>query len=280
MGIEITFPILVLFCSSILALLVLSFASKKISGGFIPALAVIAGGLWIALFSNIDKVSGMELNGNVTISESPLTTDYMNQQTGVSTSSLGAGETNILAGENIVNSGSLLYGKEINQITLRLDKDGIPPNDAYVGIWNGVVNPTSTNYKFLIAQFKANNTNLSVMDYTFTRNDTRTYVLDSDDIVGIFYNSGTAGNRINVSFNGTANSFDNSDSQYSRFQRTTNTWVDSSASDLRGKISLAVNNIEERSEPIDFNDGATKIYMVAIGVLFMVLGAMQRLDKD
>jgi hypothetical protein len=170
--------------------------------------------------------------------------------------------------------------KEINQMTVRLGKTGLPSGDFYVGVWNGIQPPTLTNYRFLIGQMKANFTSsTTISDYTFTRNDTKTYFLQRGDTVGIFFNGGSSGNTIDV-YHSSSDLFDGGNSIRMTFSSATSVWTSDTLTDMAKRISLVQTNIEERSEPIDFNDGATKIYMVAIGVMFMVMGALQRMDKD
>lgn len=282
MGFDITFPILALFSSVIIALLAFSFLSKKLSGGFIPALAVGAGIMWIALYVNIDRVEGFELSNTMTTNTTSNTIFHMNQITRTGATTVRNGSITFMGEEiNSCTSSSLLCNKLINGITLTIDKNGNNvPGTAYIGVWGSTSIPNLSNSLFIIGQIKVNDTNLAISDYTFIRNDSKSWQLSNGQAVGILYDFGDSSNNIAIDSNGTASSFDADRARTTTFSESTMTWTDSINGDLKMKLFLQTNHIVETNEPVDFNDNPTKIYMVGVGVLFMVLGAMQRLDKD
>lgn len=244
---------------------------KRIAGA--PAITIVGGILLFATTVMTSNIEGVSNDRQEFIFNNQTT--FYNQQTSSTDLDMGSATgQNTMIGENIVNSGSLLYQKEINGMQIRIDKDGTPLGDLYVGVWGGVVNPSSTNYKFIIGQMKANATNLSVMDYTFIRNDTKTYRLNTDDVIGVFYNGGTAGNLINLHTNTTASSFDGSNTISTRFQVSTSTWIDSSTADIRARVFLSKDALDINYDTYAFNQNDLWAFMIFISLMIVLIGAV------
>lgn len=275
MGITIAFEILALFAGSIFALLAFSFASRAISGGFIPALAVVAGILWVALFVNIDTVEleafGIESNSTI----------IWNQQTITGQVPIHNGTSNIvIRAEHLTTSSSQLFGKTINCMELYIGKTGSPQISfpVVLGVFSTTVSNSIAETKYEFG--RVNVTNITLDKMPFKRcNTVSDYTLITGDRVGLMYRDGDASNFITFNENSN-NPFDGTITVVSSFNDATNTWTNVNTNDI-GQITLTLENGSVSNvHSINFNDGATKIYMVAIGVMFMVLGAMQRLDKD
>lgn len=249
-------------------------ALKKIAGS--PFIIMFAGILLfsqLAIITNIEGVSDDRIESIINNS-----TTHMNQPTSTVSIALRSGSVNFL-GEEVVNDNSALNGDTINQITVRLDKDGNPTGDFYVGIWNSIQPATSTNYKFIVGQMKANHTDLTGATYTFTRNDTKTYVLQVNDAIGVFYNGGSVGNAINMHENATVSSFDGANSIRTAFTGSTMAWTDQTTRDIRGKIALLQTNLDVTYEKYPFNQNDAYVFFILFGALFILISVMAQVQK-
>lgn len=267
MGITIAFEILALFAGSIFALLAFSFASRAISGGFIPALAVVAGILWVALFVNIDIIE-LEAFAN---SGSQLNSYEVTSRNGQDDVRTGYGE---IQTEFVSSSSSMLLGDNINCATWHIKKSGTPDSNTLVryGVWDNSATP---QLKYTFGTLNVTNISTTVSPIKLC-NVSTVYVIQNNDRIGVSWNDGNATNRITVDVD-TTNPFDSTITYNTRFNGVS--WIANTGTDMQGVLSLE-SDTDVITHTINFNDGATKIYMVAIGVMFMVLGAMQRLDKD
>lgn len=213
------------------------------------------------------------------------TTNHMNQNTFVIESELFAGSTTFI-GQRVDNDNSLLTMKRVNQVILFLDKDGVPSGDVFIGIWNRVNNPSATNYEFLLGQKPALEVSATGATYTFTRNDTKTYLLSPLDVIGIFFNGGSGGNSIGVRSNNTASSFDGANSYCSSF--TSPTWTDTTTCDRTMKISLVETglSINNDNEFTLIDDGLfkftafVKVIFALFATMLMLLGALMVYRND
>lgn len=249
-------------------------ASKKIDGA--PFVTIFAGGMMFSL---------TVLVGNITMGESEdyITNDflnntsYMNQPTVSGTSALRSG-SNIFFGEKVVNEQSLLNGgREMNTVQVRLSKTGSPTGNFIVGVYNGVVTPTASNYKYLVASVDSSSLTTSQTFYTYY-NRNATYILQPNDVVGVFYNGGSAGNEVNIASNATASSFDGVNSIRSLY---TSSWSDSTTADLTGKIGLIKIQIQELhpNDNYAFNMFDVWAFIIVMGAFWMLLGGMMQISK-
>jgi hypothetical protein len=241
------------------------------------------------LISILLVTDGIILNDRIqteTIEIVPVTTNHMNQNTQTVGQTLRNGLTRFV-GEYIVNDNSALNMKEVNSITVRMDRaGGNVAGTILFGCWDGNPIPTSTNYRFLFGQLLANQTSGSDATYTITRNDTITYFMKVNDVCGVFFNDGDAGNNIIVYSNSTASSFDGSNS-YRRHFNPPVTWVDASNADMRMKLSLVktaeLDSIEYEDNTMDFSFSGSnyqlKVIMIFVAVMFMVGGALTEVRK-
>lgn len=239
---------------------------RRISGA--PFMCIFSGILIFGMLAITDDISGEGLTGNQTQSVNAVINDNMNTQTGTSIVLLRSG-SNIFVGQEVVNFDSVLYGKEINYSQFRLSKNGAPSGFMYAGVWNTISTPTATNYKFLISQMDVSGLSTSEFDISFLRNDTKTYVLDVNEAVGIFYNGGSAGNEVEIIVD-TANPFDGSNSQRTSY---ISSWSDF-VHDIRGKISFVTHEANEKDEPYDFNQWDTYVYLTFMSVFYIITGVI------
>lgn len=274
---DIPFNILVMYLAfaSMIGVLGIILGIKKIAGS--PFIIMFAGIMIFALLAITNDVTGDGLTGVENQEIIQNTTVHMNQVTATISESLRAG-ANIMTGEEVANENSILAYDRINQVKVEIIKTGFPSGDFYVGVWNSIQPPTVSNAKFIIGQMKANYTGAQ-NNYVFTRNDTKTYVLQPFDIVGVFYNGGDASNRIAIRYNATANSFDNSDSQKSTFSSATQVWTDSSTQDLKLRVALVENNAKITEEPYDFNNSDVWVFIIILGGFFFLIGISIQLQK-
>lgn len=229
----------------------------------------------MALYINVDKVGvGAEL-GNSTLVNVPITTLYMDQPTGTNSVTLRSG-SNIFNGELVNTDGSSLAYKEINRARFLIGKTGSPSGTVYVGVWSGIVTPTSSNYKFLIGQKPASEFSTTAYTYQFTRNDTTTYLLQPKDIIGVYFDSGDASNNIAVYQNGTASTFDSTNSEQATYSGS---WTASATTDIRGQISLSQPMINEQQEQADFSVSANgfqlKGYLLLMFAMVVVVSGFE-----
>jgi hypothetical protein len=245
----------------------------------------IAGTFLISILLVTDGIILNDRKETESISIVPVTTDRMNQPTGGTATNLRSGST-IIVGELVNTESSVLNFKEINQITVRLGKTGNPTGIGYFGVWSAThAPPTVANSKFIISQMLANFTSSStIADYTFTRNDTKTYFLQRGDIIGVFFNGGSAGNTFDV-YRSTTDLFDGTNSVRATSNGGTTTL--DTVTDMRGKISLvedtSLQTISYEDNVMDFSFTGTnyqlKVIMVFIAVMLMVGGALTEVRK-
>lgn len=274
MGIEIAFNVLVLFAGSILALLALSFASRAISGGFIPALAVVAGILWVALFVNIDTII-MEYFGD---GDSEIIIAEQTARTGSGNIHNGTGNL-VIRGEHVTSSSSMLYGDTVNCLETYLSKTGSPSiaSPVIFGVFGSTVTNGIAETKYEFGRMNITNINTESKSLKVC-NDSSEYTIDINDRIGVMYRSGDASNFISDQ-ESTVDVYDSTVTRAQSFNDATNVWANIASNDLYFILSLESDTVTDRAI-VDFNDNPTKIYMVSIGILFMVLGVMQRFEKD
>ncbi|MGI0048486.1 MAG: hypothetical protein ACREAW_03000, partial [Nitrososphaera sp.] len=113
----------------------------------------------------------------------------------------------IFAGEGVTATSSLI-GKKTHRVKLRLRKNAAPTGTAYIGVWGTGAAPTSANYKHLFGTLDVSTLTTSFATYIF---ESTPYTLVSGDAIGIFYNGGTATNRVEAGTSNT-NAFDTTNS--------------------------------------------------------------------
>ena len=130
-----------------------------------------------------------------------------------------------------VGTGSVLVGKQINSITIRMHSTGTPVGTASIGI----INP-DTSIKQLIGTIDVTSIKSSYADYTFSLGPSVSpYTIQAGDRIGLVYRGGTSsGNNISI-MRDTTNAFDGTNSYMSYY---TTKWNDSTTIDLYMTLKL------------------------------------------
>src|SRR3989441_9171382 len=130
-----------------------------------------------------------------------------------------------------VGTGSVLVGKQINSITIRMHSTGSPVGIASIGI----INP-DTSIKQLIGTIDVTSIKSSYADYTFSLGPSVSpYTIQAGDRIGLVYRGGTSsGNNISI-MRDTTNAFDGTNSYMSYY---TTKWNDSTTIDLYMTLKL------------------------------------------
>lgn len=110
--------------------------------------------------------------------------------------------------------GSSLIGKQVDSITVRLQKVGAPPGTFTVGVYDsnlqlkkafGIVSTAALSATYTDLEFKLPNNEL--------------YTIQQDDRIGVFYNGGSANAGVSVMIDrNTADPFDGTNSQRVRYE--------------------------------------------------------------
>lgn len=111
--------------------------------------------------------------------------------------------------------GSVLIGKQIDSITVQLQKVGAPPGTYTVGVYDanlhlkkafGIVNTSTLLTTYTDIEFKLPSTD-------------PLYTIQQDDRIGVFYNGGSTSSGLNAMIDrNTADPFDGTNSQRVRFE--------------------------------------------------------------
>ena len=122
-----------------------------------------------------------------------------------------------------VSSTSHLIGKNIDSITVRLSKFGLPTGTVQVG----VLNP-DTSVKKLFGTISAASLTTTPTDHTFTLPGTSRYTIQSGDRIGVLFSGGSTTDYVLV-MRDTQNTFDGANS-YKQFYNTV--WNSNLSEDL------------------------------------------------
>ena len=144
----------------------------------------------------------------------------MNDTTASSTLSVYS-STQIRA-EN-VSSTSVLVGKTIDSITIRLSKAGSPSGTVQVGVFN-----TNLSVKQLFGSFNANTLTTTSTLKTYSLPSLQTYTIQPGDKIGIKFTGGSSSNNVLITVD-TGNHFDGTNSYLSSY---TTSWQSLTAQDL------------------------------------------------
>ena len=277
--VDIAFPVLAFFASLAIVMFVFSIIAKRLIDAYIPVLSLLAGVIWITLFVTYDKIDVLGSPVNSTNTITPTQVDYMDVNIGTSVTKLsGGGVNNIFAGEEIVNTDSMLYNKRIDQVCMSLTKTGSPTGTVNIAVYDSVVTPTQANYLYLLGTKDSTTLTTTQTSYCFIGIDT--YITTTNQAIGAFFNGGSAGNEVNVFSNATGNVFDGTNSIRTRYVAS---WSDFTTTDTRMSVSL--NGIQEQTlneyskQDIGFetNEGARlKLFFLIIGISFMLTGIAER----
>jgi len=277
--VDIAFPVLAFFASLAIVMFVFSIIAKRLIDAYIPVLSLLAGVIWITLFVTYDKIDVLGSPVNSTNTITPTQVDYMDVNIGTSVTKLsGGGVNNIFAGEEIVNTDSMLYNKRIDQACMSLTKTGSPTGTVNIAVYDSVVTPTQANYLYLLGTKDSTTLTTTQTSYCFIGVDT--YITTTNQAIGAFFNGGSAGNEVNVFSNATGNVFDGTNSIRTRYVAS---WSDFTTTDTRMSVSL--NGIQEQTlneyskQDIGFetNEGARlKLFFLIIGISFMLTGIAER----
>lgn len=111
--------------------------------------------------------------------------------------------------------GSVLIGKQIDSITVQLQRVGAPPGTYTVGVYNanlqlkkafGIISTSTLPTTYTDIEFKLPSTD-------------PLYTIQQDDRIGVFYNGGDSSTGVNVMIDrNTADPFDGTNSQRVRFE--------------------------------------------------------------
>jgi hypothetical protein len=97
---------------------------------------------------------------------------------------------------------SVLVGAEINQLTIRLSREGTINGSAIIGVFNG----TDGNLKFEFGTLDVSTLSETPADYTFTT--ASLYTIVENDRIGISYTGGNLFNHVGVAITDSEHAFD------------------------------------------------------------------------
>lgn len=148
--------------------------------------------------------------------------------------------SNNLGGERTTASSSLI-GDTIDTVTVNLRKNGSPTGTYYVAVWDRAINPTNAN---MLHTFGTGNSALLTTSYQALSFTGDSYTITTDDVIGVFYSGGSAGNEVWIRYQSTPSSFDGTNTIFS-FWNTGGLWSDVSAGDL---TAVFIQNVEGSDE--------------------------------
>jgi len=239
----------------------------------IPAMLTF-GGMFIMTISVV--TTNVIMGYDITEADNTITpsqVDYMDVNIGTSVTKLSAGGVNnIFAGEEIVNTNSMLYSKRIDQVCMSLSKTGAPTGTVNIAVYDSVITPTQANYLYLLGTKDSTTLTTTQTSYCFIGIDT--YVTTTNQAIGAFFNGGSAGNEVNVFSNATGNVYDGTNSIRTRYVAS---WSDFSTTDTRMSVSLTAINedIVNTVEPnlYEFTQ-LPKVLFALLGVILMLSGGL------
>lgn len=112
-------------------------------------------------------------------------------------------------------AGSSLIGKQIDSVTVRLQKVGAPPGTFTVGVYD-----SNLQLKKAFGIASTNTLTAAYADLEFKLQNGELYTIQQDDRIGVFYNGGSTSAGINVMIDRdtTDSAFDGTNSQRVRYE--------------------------------------------------------------
>lgn len=161
-----------------------------------------------------------------------------------SNSSVSLQNTNFGASERPVNIASLLYNMPISCVSIDLSKTGAPSGTVTFAIMGGTGNIIKSFGTLDIS------TEVSSTQRTYTKclANHDYWLISLHEKVGVFYNSGTAGNGLNVYT--VTNGFDGTNTVRATLS-SGGTWTDSTTTDVRMILTYDNSRILNTSDLID-----------------------------
>ena len=241
----------------------------------------ICGAIWIFLFittDNIDLSYATDIpRTNDTIIQIPSYSLNYPMNVITSDASVSLQTANFGLAERPVNIDSLLYNVKISCISMDISKTGAPTGTATIGILGG----TSNIIKTFGTVDVATGITTTQRTYTFCLSNHDYWVISLYDKIGIFYNTGTAGNGLNIYTQTTG--FDGTNSVRATLS-SAGTWTDSSTTDVRMILTTELISIENTGTYTNTPfDNATSQYQLKnpitgepnfVSIMFMFLGSI------
>jgi hypothetical protein len=179
---------------------------------------------------------------------------------------------NDIRGEYVFSTSSLLYGDTIDCIELTLRKSGSPTGLAQIGVYD---HASATNNPVILVfgdiDVSTLNTGFSQW-YTFCLPLGTTYTIGDQDVLGIRYDGGDATNFIRTNVV-TVDAFDGTNTRYTSKSDATNTWTDTTTSDLTAIFSLRGQEMEIIDHNFEFTE-LPKTIFAFFSVILMLLGVL------
>lgn len=246
----------------------------------------LSGAIFLIILLSVNSITYGEtfLLDNIAETTNPnnQTLVYMNQTVGSTTTALNSGG-NIFAGERVNNENSILQLKNMNCLDVNISKTGSPTGNMLIGVWSVNALPTAVNYNYLIDTVDVTTLNAGETKYSFCKTNGVYKTLQSGDIIGVFFNSGSAGNAINI-FSSASDVFDSTNSV--RITSTAGAFTTTTTSDLKGAIYgngfdvVTQNNYEPNYHSIPIKDELTGeptfigIMLMIISLSFIMIGIL------
>lgn len=208
-------------------------------------------------------LAGVAANSLPLASADTLTTTVMNDTTESYGLSLYSGRSMHL---ETVGSGSVLVGKEIDSITLKLRKMGDPSGTAEIGVYD-----SNRNLKKRFGTLSVSSLSGTFKDYQFYLGESVSgHVIKSGDRIGIKYSGGSSQDNVSVMIDAVpGGSFDGTNTSHSYY--TSSGWNNYSDYDLRMKLTNAKSTTSsgsiEKPVLIQFDDGTSSQWSKAKPIL-------------
>lgn len=129
----------------------------------------------------------------------------------------------IFFGELPVDTSSALYGKVINGITLSMSKSGSPTGNYIVGVWSNTTAPNASNPIYTISTNSSASLTNVITQYTFT-NLTGSHAMGLNEVIGVFFTGGSAGNAVCIRMNVYASAAASYDARHSVANTYASSW--------------------------------------------------------
>ena len=131
-----------------------------------------------------------------------------------------------------VSPSSVLVGKQIDTIVVKLKKDGSPTGNAEIGIFN-----SNLSVKKLFATKDVSTLTSSHVDYEFTLSGSSPYTIAAGDRIGVKYSDANGSGKISIMRDtDPADPFDGVNSYHTYY--TTTSWSSFTSNDLTMTLKL------------------------------------------
>jgi len=228
----------------------------------------MAGSPFIVIFSAIMFWGAIALVNNIDVSYVDDVQYSVTHPMNVTTSDSSVAFSTTITGlaERPINVNSLLVNAKISCIEVNMIRTGSPTDNVMIGILDN-----DNRMVKLFGNITASSINTGTRSYQVCLGNHDYWILAYNDYVGAKHTGSVGANNIAISMN-TANPFDGTNS--ARATYTSGSWSDTTATDLRMKLTSDNANVYGKAVPYDLNDNDFYVFFIMLGGFFMFIGVI------